>query len=151
MPVEKLHFKIGLAGMYWDKKPQYSIAVNSRQFATSAIIDVAADEIFYVEFDTEVNEGPTELAISLENKSNADVVKDNDDGDDFVIVKDLQLNIKSIEIDDINLGNLIYSHSTFTGDDPARPVLNNCIDLGWNGTWTLKFSSPFYIWLLENV
>jgi hypothetical protein len=29
--------------------------------------------------------------------------------------------------------------------------LDNCVNLGWNGTYTLKFASPFYIWLLEKL
>jgi len=36
-------------------------------------------------------------------------------------------------------------------EDATRPVLTNCIDLGWNGEWQLEFDSPFYIWLLENI
>ena len=56
-----------------------------------------------------------------------------------------------MEIDEVDLGMLIYSKSVFTGDDPDRPVLDNCINLGWNGTWMLSFESPFYIWLLENI
>jgi hypothetical protein len=29
--------------------------------------------------------------------------------------------------------------------------LQNCVNLGWNGKWTLPFQSPFYIWLLESI
>ena len=60
------------------------------------------------------------------------------------------LNIESVEIDEIDLGNLLFT-AKFIGDDPSRPVLDKCKHLGWNGAWTLEFASPFYIWLLENI
>jgi hypothetical protein len=71
--------------------------------------------------------------------------------DKSAIVKDMLLNVVSVEIDEIDIGHLLHSKSTFTGDDPTRPVLSNCVNLGWNGTWKLTFTSPFYIWLLENI
>jgi hypothetical protein len=144
---EKLHFKIGLAGTYWDKKPIYSILVNDAIIETREI-ETPTGEVFFAEFDTEVLEGPAVLKIRLENKDWTDTVQNKDK---TAIVKDMVLNIKSVEIDDIDLGNLIWSKSNFVGDDLDRPVLNNCVDLGWNGAWTLPLESPFYIWLLENI
>ena len=145
---EKLHFKIGIAGKYWSKAPVYTILVNDDVIFTRSPIITPSGEVGFVEFDYEVAEGPCTLKIRLENKDNRDTVQNDDKTE---IIKDLLLNIKSVEIDDIDLGNMIYSKSTYTGDEPNRPVLDNCIDLGWNGTWTLSFGSPFYIWLLENI
>ena len=147
---EKLHFKINLAGTYWEKRPVYSILVNDKIIETREI-EAASGEEFCTEFDVEITEGPATLKIRLENKQDSDVVKDDPNKADFTIVKDLLLHIKSVEIDEIELGNLIYTKTEFVGDDPGRPVLDKCIDLGWNGTWTLPFESPFYIWLLENI
>lgn len=150
MSSEKLHFKIGLGGTYWKKVPVYSILVNDQVIVTREITS-PTDEEEFIEFDAEVAEGPCTLKIRLENKDDGDVVKDNDSAENFTIVNDMLLNIKSIEIDEINLANLIFSKSQFVGDDADRPVLTSCINLGWNGTWTLPFESPFYIWLLENI
>ena len=146
--VEKLHFKIGLSGTYWAKKPIYSILVND-QVKDTCEITTASDEVFFVEFDCEVSEGPCALKIRLENKENPDTVTD-DTTEEFVILKDMLLNIESVEIDEIDLGNLLFT-AKFIGDDPSRPVLDKCKHLGWNGAWTLEFTSPFYIWLLENI
>lgn len=148
--VENLHFKIGLTGTYWDKKPQYSILINDTLIQLGQI-DTLTDEICYVEFDHTVTEGPAILKIRLENKEDSDVVKDNYTSENFTIIKDMLLSIKSLEIDNVDIGNIFWKNSTFTGDDPRRPVLTNCVDLGWNGTWELTFESPFYIWLLENI
>lgn len=147
MNTETLHFKIGLAGTYWSKRPMYSILIND-VLQQSGDIATASEEIFYVEFDATVDEGPCILKIRLENKDNYDTIQNEDK---TAIVKDMLLNIRSVEIDEIDLGNLIYTKTKFVGDDPNRPVLEKCHDLGWNGSWILPFESPFYIWLLENI
>jgi hypothetical protein len=149
--VEKLHFKIGLTGIYWGKRPEYTVLVNDREIVRKQV-ETASEELFYEEFDVDVEEGPATLKIRLENKEDSDVKKDNyEDPENFNIIGDLQLSIKSVEIDEIDLANMIYTKTEFVGDDTGRPVLDRCVDLGWNGTWTLPFESPFYIWLLENI
>ena len=145
--VEKLHFKISLSGTYWSKQPVYTILVNDKIVKTDTIT-AASNEVFVVEFDQELVSGPAKLQIRLENKDNSDTVQNEDKTE---ILKDLLLNIVNLEIDDINLGILRYSKSQFVGDDLTRSVMNECVNLGWNGTWTLSFESPFYIWLLENL
>ena len=148
MTTETLHFKIGLAGTYWSKRPIYSILLNDKLYCDKKEVDAVNKELFYVEFDAEVIEGPCILKIRLENKDDSDTVEN---ADKTAIVNDMLLHIRSVEIDEINLGNLLYNKSQFVGDDPNRPVLDKCHDLGWNGTWILPFESPFYIWLLENI
>jgi len=159
MATEKLHFRVGLAGTYWSRRPRYSVAVNNTVVVSDAEITgasaeiqpdgrIQAPDVEYVEFTHEVEEGPVELQIRLLDKLDTDVVENaNKTG----ILKDLLLNIRSVEIDEIDLGNLMYSQSQFVGDESHRPVLDACVDLGWRGTWTLRFESPFYIWLLENI
>ena len=144
---ETLHFKIELAGTYWAKQPQYTILINDDVIKTDIITAESGTSVF-VEFDHTVDEGSVGLKIRLENKDDSDVVENEDK---TAIVKDMLLHIRSIEIDEIDLGNMIWSKSQYVGDDESRPVLDNCVDLGWNGTWTLAFASPFYIWLLENI
>lgn len=144
---EKLHFKLGIGGTYWRKVPIYSILVNDKLVQTTEITSPSG-EVDIIEFDAELDEGPARLQIRLENKDDTDVVQSADKTE---ILQDLLLNIKSVEIDEIDLGNLVFTKSEFVGDDSSRPVLDKCVDLGWNGTWTLPFESPFYIWLLENI
>ena len=72
------------------------------------------------------------------------------------IVKDMLLNIDNITIDDISLGHLIWD-AEYLLDRPqiyqGKEIdhLDRCVNLGWNGTYVLKFTSPFYIWLLEKL
>ena len=144
---EKLHFKIGISGTYWRKVPIYSILVNDAVLFTKEI-SAPSDEVFFIEFDHELEEGPATLKIRLENKDWTDTVQNQDKTE---ILQDMLLNIVNVEIDEIDLGNLIFTKSEFVGDEADRPVLDRCVNLGWNGTWTLPFDSPFYIWLLENI
>lgn len=142
---ETLSFKIGLSATYWDRKPQYTVLIDDVKVAEG----VADGEVSYVEFSHELEDDkPHTVNIRLENKSNYDVVQSEDKS---TIVKDMLLNIESISIDDVDLGQLKWDKSKFVGDDASKPVLTNCVNLGWNGTYTLEFSCPFYLWLLENM
>ena len=74
----------------------------------------------------------------------------------ITIINDMLLNIKDIEIDTISLGQLVWS-GEYLIDEPQEyngttiTKLDHCVNLGWNGTYVLNFSSPFYIWLLESL
>jgi hypothetical protein len=110
-----------------------------------------SNAVHNVKFQRNVSEGPHTLKIRLENKTNADtVIKDGE------VVNDLILNIDDIIIDDISLGNLLWSaeyildkKQQYKGQEIDH--LDGCVNLGWNGTYVLKFTSPFYIWLLEKL
>ena len=78
-------------------------------------------------------------------------------------MNDQLLNIKSIEIDEIDIGGLVYEgvyEPTYpepwaTQQKKAGVVLQktmkNVTCMGHNGVWRFKFQSPFYMWLLENL
>ena len=101
---EKLHFKVGLSGTYWKKVPVYSVLVNDLPIFTKKKIKNPTDQVEYIEFDAEVADGPANLHIRLDNKDWTDTVQNDDKTE---ILKDMMLNIVSIEIDDISLGNLV--------------------------------------------
>ena len=150
MSTDKLKFKVGISGTYsGEKTPEFKIAVNGQEFVHGSIKSPnGVTEVF--EFEAELPEGSNSLEISLLNKTNSDVIKDNyDDPENFKIIGDLLLNIDSIEIDDIDIGNLRYSASKY--QPIGREEISKCVNLGWNGTYSIEFTSPFYIWLLENL
>lgn len=126
--------------------------VDSNKYA-DATIQGHSNEIEFVEFEVSVTEGPHDLKIRLENKSERDV-EQNGHGE---IVNDMLLNIESIAIDGIDLGNLRWTASVFYADHEKivngqdMSVLDECVNLGWNGAYTIKFDSPFYLWLLEKL
>ena len=158
METEKLKFKVGLSSTGTDKHPHFRISINEEE---KILASLESNDVSYYEFDAEVAEGEYNLNIELLNKGNADTVIDEQGN----ILSDLVLNIESVEIDEIELSTLKWTHSEYrpiypvkhvasvykqTGEHPAETV-KNCVNLGWNGKWTLPFQSPFYVWLLENM
>ena len=117
--------------------------LNGKKYAEG----ICDDSLSYIEFTEDVIEDQEHvLEIRLENKTNADTL--TKDGE---IVKDMLLNIDSIEIDEIELGEIKWNLSEFVADDPKRETLKRCVNLGWNGSYKLKFTTPFYLWLLESM
>lgn len=149
--LENIHFKIGLSGTYWDKKPQYEILINDKKIVDGIIQNPQSVTEFF-EFAVDLEEDKNQiLQIRLVNKTDDDVVVDSDEYENVTILKDMLLNIDSICINDIDIAHLMWTESEFVGDDSQRPILKNCVNLGWNGTYVLEFTTPFYLWLLEKM
>jgi hypothetical protein len=160
METEKLKFKIGLSGTHPEKQPHFRLSVDGIE-QVIASISTKVDEIEYFEFEVNLDEGDHNFSIELLNKGVGDTVLD----ETGQILADMLLNIDSIEIDDIDLGSLKWTLSSYEPEYPTKHVasvfkqsgehppkmVKNCVNLGWNGKWTLPFQSPFYIWLLENM
>jgi hypothetical protein len=148
MNEEKLSFVVTLSGTYWDRRPQFSIWFDDHNVVQS---EIAHEGLQTFSFERNVTEGDHTLKIRLENKTENDTVIE--DGE---VIKDILLNIEDITVDEISLGNLIWS-AEYILDNPHKyqgktiDHLDNCVNLGWNGTYILKFTSPFYIWLLEKL
>lgn len=148
MNSENLKFDITLSGSYWDKKPQYSVWLDDHVIVQSEV----SRESHQFSFEREITEGAHTLKIRLENKDqHTDTVVE--DGE---IVKDMLLNVDDISIDDISLGHLLWT-AEYHLDVPQQyqgttvTEIPHCVNLGFNGTYILKFTSPFYIWLLEKL
>lgn len=159
METENLRFKIGLSGTSKRKQPDFVIKINDEKIIHKKL-SAEPNHIEFFEFEYVVTEGINHLKIELLNKGFGDTILDSEGN----IVEDLLLNIESIEIDDIDLGALKWTASSYEPKYPERyereqnragvalpKVVKNCINLGWNGTWILPFESPYYIWLLENI
>jgi hypothetical protein len=148
MNEEKLSFVVALSGTFWERRPQFSVWLDDHMVVASEIVSAAQQEI---KFQRTIDKGIHTLKIRLENKINSDTVLANGE-----VVNDMLLNVDDIMIDDISLGNLLWS-AEYILDNPQQykgqtiTKLDNCVNLGWNGTYILKFSSPFYIWLLEQL
>lgn len=151
---EKLKFKIGLSGTYWgDKTPEYRVSIGDVTYIQGNIT-APSGEIVFIEFDTELSEDVHQLKITLLNKDAATDVVKNENNE---VIKDILLNVESIEIDDIDIGFLRFSKSKFHMDKKqvyngtVTDSIESCVNLGFNGSYTLEFTSPFYLWLLENL
>jgi len=159
MATEKLKFKLELYATMWDKPPAAEILINNKSLYKASITGTE-DNPDLIEFECEVEEDKYhELVIERSGKSNNQTII-NEKGD---ILKDQLLHIKSIEIDEIDIGALVYE-GVYTPSYPElwatqqresskdlKDSFKNVTEMGFNGTWSFKFSSPFYIWLLENL
>jgi hypothetical protein len=144
-PKESLIFEIGISGTFWDKVPKFSVYINDQCYVNGFAEASTKVYKFHADLDDDAEHS---LEIKFENKSDSDVVESEDKS---FIVKDMLLNIDSIVVDEIDIAELKWSLSEFIPLDPQRPVLTKCVNLGWNGSYKIKFTTPFYIWLLENM
>jgi len=154
-----VNFKVNLVGTGWDDVyPNCAVYINDVSFARGP---VAPKTCF--EFDVEL-EDDTEHELKLRylyRNSLTDVVRDQAGN----IIKNRQFEIESIFINDIELDN--YSTLNLRGEtkffdrhyvqlhkqDPKNYPLvqtGNTV-LGTECTWSLKFSTPIFIWLLEDI
>ena len=158
MATEKLKFKLELYATMWDKPPIADIKINEKSYFKEEIASTK-DKPTIIEFEQELEEGKSyNLIIDRLGKGKRQTIVENEK-----IIKDQLLNIKSIEIDEIDLGSLIFD-GVYKPDYPEPwatqqakagnnlpETLKNVSQMGHNGTWTLTFTSPFYMWLLENL
>ena len=170
---EELHFKIVLSGTYWTKKPEFEILFDN-QLVVGGTINAPSSSRGIVlldgnsiqntpeyekttletfEFSRSVAPGEHVLGIRLKNKAPGDTRGFVPGG----WTRDLLLHVEKITINEVDLHNLIYSESMYQLDAPQQldgttvHTLTNCASLGFNGTYQLPISSPFYIWLLERL
>lgn len=155
---EKLKFFIELYSEYWKDPPIAEIYINGDSQYKN-YIKGTKDNPDVISFYYDLKEGSDyDLIIDRYNKTEkqTNVV-------DGKILNDQLLHIKSIEIDEINIGALVYE-GVYKPNYPTRWAIQqkkagkdlpasfkNVTCMGHNGTWTFKFSSPFYMWLLENL
>ena len=156
MATEKLKFKLELYATMWDKPPIADIKIAGKSYFKEEIASTN-DKPTIIEFQHELDEGKSySLIIDRLGKDTSQCkLKDGK------IIKDQLLHIKYIEIDDIDIGNLVYegvykpeypelwASQQREAGNKLPETLKNVTKMGHNGTWTLTFSSPFYMWLLE--
>jgi hypothetical protein len=96
------------------------------------------------------DDGEHELRFVLKNKLSEHTQVDADNK----IISDARISVSNIEFDGIALNQLVpdlaeYQHNfNGTGELSTHKFYG---ELGCNGTVTLKFTTPIYIWMLENM
>ena len=95
-------------------------------------------------------DGNHELRLILKNKTEAHTLIDIDGN----IVSDATLLISNLAFDEIKLGHLMSKLATYTHDfNGTKESTEEKFygEMGCNGTVGLKFVTPIYLWLLENM
>ena len=159
MATEKVKIKLELYATMWDKPPVAEIAINSKNIIKKEITGSESSPDV-IEFEQELQEDSTySLIVNRSGKGKNQTVL-NEKGE---IIKDQLLHIKKIEIDEIDIGALVYdgvytpkypepwaTQQRESGND-LKDSFKNVTQMGFNGEWKFTFSSPFYMWLLENL
>ena len=159
MGTEKLKFKLELYATMWNRAPHVEILLDDESMFKGDITGTEQNPN-KIEFLKDLDEGKDyNLTIRRSGKGNNDTVV-NEKGD---ILKDQMLHIKSIEIDEIDIGALVYE-GVYTPEYPEpwatqqreagnelQSSFKNVTKMGHNGEWKFTFNSPFYMWLLENL
>ena len=159
MATEKLRFKLELYATMWDKPPHAEILINDHVYFKGDITGTE-HKPDVIEFEHEAEEGNKSILIIKRSGKTTNQTVINEKGD---ILKDQLLHIKGIEIDEIDIGALVYE-GIYTPQYPEpwatqqreagnelRESFKNVVKMGHNGKWSFRFGSPFYMWLLENL
>jgi hypothetical protein len=103
-----------------------------------------------ITFDLPNDDGDHELRLILKNKTGEHTQIDQNG----TIVKDAVLTVDNLKFDEIDLGQIFSEHAVYTHNFngfSAQIQDKFWGTMGCNGTVSLKFSTPVYIWLLENM
>jgi hypothetical protein len=91
-----------------------------------------------------------ELKFVLTNKTQAHTTVDESGN----ILNDSVVEIKNIKFGEIELGHMFYEQAVYNHNFNGNgPVTEEKFygTMGCNGTVSLKFTTPMYLWLLENM
>ena len=100
--------------------------------------------------EVDLEEGEHTFSIVLSGK-NTEHTKVNEMGQ---IISDVLIKATNVCFDDINIDQLMSEQAVYThnNNDTAELTEHKFYGpMGCNGTVTLNFTSPFYLWLLEHM
>jgi hypothetical protein len=104
----------------------------------------------HIQVDMDDDDAEHQLRFVLKNKT-AEHTQLDPAGN---IVEDARLKITDLAFDEIQLGHMVTEQTTYEHDfnGTGQPVQEKFYgDMGCNGTVSLKFTTPTYLWLLEHM
>lgn len=150
---EKILFEISLISDYWKDPPSLKITIDEAEKFQGLIIN----ESTVIKFTHDLAFGDHTLQMRRTGKTNQQIRK-NENGE----IEGQDLKINYIKIDGVNIRNIIWTNSYYEPEYP-EPWASQQRALGieleshvlgetWlshNGVWNLKFTSPFYRFLMD--
>ncbi len=125
-----------------------SVSVFLDQFEIFSAAASALPQQVNHEFDDD--EATHLLTVKLTGK-NSDHTQIDHDGN---IIDDVLISVKNVELDGINIDKLIWNLAKYQHDfnGTQSPTTEKFYgNMGCNGTVSLEFTTPVYLWLLENM
>jgi hypothetical protein len=108
------------------------------------------DQTYQIEHDIVDDDGDHELRFVLKHKQSAHTQVDAEGN----IVSDVTAIMSDIRFDDIDCDYLTVKLAEYQHDfnGTGKPTIDKFYgEMGCNGTVSLKFTTPIYLWLLENM
>lgn len=146
--METIKFEIVLEPIYWDKPPHAKIKLNGKEYYSNTVTEKTR-----VVFTENIVFGTHLLEIVRTNKTDDQCINEE---------KDQKLLLNQIKIDGINIRNIIWHYGYYVPNYPKLWSLyqkKQGIELeekvkgetifAHNGTWQLKFTSPFYRFIFD--
>lgn len=143
--MENIQIKFGVSNT--DPESPLELQVHIDNELLGSLLIAQPTDIVY---DLELEDGDHELCLTLIGKTAAHTIID----DQGAIVKDAMLQFSNVEMDDINIDNMlqklaVYAHDFNGSGEPTQSSFFHA--QGCNGTVSLKFTSPIYLWILEHM
>jgi hypothetical protein len=120
--------------------------VNDQKFFDSNHVQARQPIVIEITDD----DGEHELRFVLKNKI-SDHTQVDETGN---IIADARLIVTDLAFDEIQLGHMVTEQAVYTHDFNGTGQLTQeefYNEMGCNGTVSLKFSTPIYLWLLEQM
>lgn len=108
-------------------------------------MDVSGAKSTTIDKKISVEPGDHLLTLSVSNKNNRSTVVDEHNN----ILADSYVKIKKLLIDEIDFGRIMLSESKHVDNNNNITISPGGVYT--NGTWSLNFTTPVYIWLLEKL
>jgi hypothetical protein len=147
--MEKVEIKFTLEPTWFNNAPNIKVAINNE-----ILIDTQLEEKLDFKQTVELSEdGSHQLTFTLYDKTN----DDTEILEDGSIKQDTLIKMSKIEFEgeditsmlSLNKESFYYEHDTNGSAQLEKHTLYDT--LGCNGTATINFTTPFYVWLLENL
>ena len=143
---ESLALKFSVSSTDYSVPLGLRISVDHDIVYENAHVSTPAD----VQYPLSDDDGKHELTFELFGKLPEHTQIDGDGN----IVSDAMLSIVGVEIDEIDIDQITQFQAVYNHDcNGTQPPIEDKFygHMGCNGTVTLKFTTPVYLWLLENM
>ena len=138
-----------------------SFDLTSSDYAAAVGFELLLDDVVILSIDHVTEPMPVsleildddaehELKFVMKNKTPEHTVVD-DNGN---ITKDAMLSVANVAFDGIELGHVFFEQSVYHHNfNGAQDAIKDKFygDMGCNGYVSLRFTTPIYLWLLENM
>jgi predicted ATP-binding protein involved in virulence len=141
---------VTISGTISPSTPAAEIGVEVWVDNTCVINVEHVDHTVIFKHDIADDDAEHEFRIVMKHKQLSHTQLDQDNN----IVQDAMLTVSDIAFDDIQLGQILSDLSVYTHDfNGTQPQFQDKFygDMGCNGTVSLKFTTPLYLWMLEHM